>query len=205
MPAASIAIVRDGKIVYTKAYGMQRPNQPARTDARYAIASVSKQFTAAAILILADQGRLSLDDKVAKYLLDLTCAGDVTIRQLLTRTAGYRDWWPQDYVFDDMTRPITPAAILDRWARAPLDFEPGTRFQYSNTGYVAAGLIVQRVSGHPLFAFLREHVFARLGMTPTDIAAGLIPANPLDDSRYALVTSPLGSCSPARLATAPKP
>lgn len=193
VPAASIAVVRNGKIVFAKAYGEQRPGQPARTDAPYAIASVSKQFTAAAVLMLADQGKLSLDDTIGRYLPELTQAKDVTIRQLLTHTAGLRDWWPQDYVFDDMTRPTTPAAILDRWAKAPLDFAPGTRFQYSNTGYVAAGLIVERVSRQPLFAFLRDHIFDRLGLHPTDADAGLPATAPQGYNRFGL-----GPVRPAR-------
>ncbi len=197
VPAASIAIVQDGRIVYTRAYGLQRPGQAARTDAPYAIASVSKQFTAAAILILAEEGRLSLDDKVAKYLPELTRAREVTIRQLLTHMSGYRDYWPQDYLFAAMTQPATPSDILRRWAQAPLDFEPGTRFQYSNTGYVAAGLIVERVSSQSLFAFLRAHVFARLGMAPTDIDAGLPGSAPLGHSRFGLgpvrLATPMGS------------
>lgn len=186
VPAASVAVVRDGKIVFVKAYGEQRPGQPARTDAPYAIASVSKQFTAAAILILADQGKLSLDDRIVRFLPELTQAGDVTIRQLLSHTAGLRDWWPQDYVFDDMTRLTTPAAILDRWAASPVDFTPGTQFQYSNTGYVAAGLIVERVSGEPLITFLRKHVFDRAGMHPTDADNGLPATAPQGYSRFGL-------------------
>ena len=102
--------------------GRACPRERAR---RYAIASVSKQFTAAAILMLADEGKLSLDDKVGRFLPDLTRANEVTIRQLLTHTAGYRDWWPQDYVFDDMTRPTTPAAILDRWAKGTARLRTG--------------------------------------------------------------------------------
>lgn len=185
-PAASIAVVRNGAIVYAKAYGMQRDGVPARADARYPIGSVSKQFTAAAILILADEGKLSLDDRVDKYLPGLTRANEVTIRQLLSHTSGYRDYWPQDYAFADMYRPTTPQAILDRWAKAPLDFEPGTRWQYSNTGYVAAGLIAEKVSGMPLVDFLRRRVFARLGMAPVDMDTGLTAADPQGYGRDAL-------------------
>lgn len=186
VPAASVAVVREGKIIFAKAYGEQRPGHPALTDAPYAIASVSKQFTAAAILILADRGKLSLDDRIVRFLPELTLAGDVTIRQLLSHTAGMRDWWPQDYVFDDMTRPTTPAAILGRWAASPVDFTPGTRFQYSNTGYVAAGLIVERVSGEPLITFLRKHVFDRAGMHPTNADDGLPATAPQGYSRFGL-------------------
>lgn len=186
VPAASIAVVRDGAIVYTHAYGTQREGVPARTDARYAIGSVSKQFTAAAVLILADEGKLSFDDKVGKYLPTLTRASAITIRQLLSHTSGYRDYWPQDYAFADMYRPTTPQAILDRWARAPLDFEPGAQWQYSNTGFVAAGLIVEQVSGRKLVDFLREKVFTRLGMAPVDVDRGLGASDPQGYGRDAL-------------------
>src|SRR3954468_22755551 len=83
VPAASIAVVQDGKIVYAHAYGLQREGVPARTEARYKIASISKQFTAAALLLLAEDGKISLDDPVSKYLPDLTRANEVKVRQLL--------------------------------------------------------------------------------------------------------------------------
>ena len=100
VPSASIAIVKDGQIVYVKAYGDARlePKTPASPQMRYSIGSISKQFTAAAILLLQEQGKLSLDDKVGKYVPDLTRANEVTIRQLLSHTSGYQDYWPQDYV-----------------------------------------------------------------------------------------------------------
>ena len=105
---------------------------------------MSKQFTAAAILLLADEGKLSLDDKVSKYIPGITDGDQITIRQLLSHTSGLRDYWPQDYSFKAMATPTTPQGIVDRWAKAPLDFKPGTQWQYSNTGYVVAGMIVER-------------------------------------------------------------
>ena len=91
-----------------------------------------------------------------RYLqsLDLTRARDVTIRQLLSHTSGYQDYWPQDYVMPGMLKPVTAEQILDGWARKPLDFEPGTKYQYSNTNYVIAGEIVRQASGKDLVAFL---------------------------------------------------
>jgi CubicO group peptidase (beta-lactamase class C family) len=186
VPAASIAIVRDGATVYTHAYGQQREGQPATVDGKYKIASISKQFTAAAILLLAEDGKLSLDDPVSKYLPDLTRAGDVKVRQLLSHTSGYRDFWPQDFAFVDMQTPATPAHILDKWAKLPLDFEPGSRWQYSNTGYVAAGLIVEKVSGQPLMAFLKARIFDKLGMHAVDQDIGMTAADPLGYQRFAL-------------------
>ncbi|MGO8793532.1 MAG: serine hydrolase domain-containing protein [Candidatus Sulfotelmatobacter sp.] len=166
VPSASVAVVKDGQIAYLHAYGNASidPNVAAKPEMRYSIGSISKQFTAAAILLLQEQGKLSLDDKVGKYLPDLTRANDVTIRQLLSHTSGYQDFWPQDYVMPMMLQPTTPQKILDGWARKPLDFEPGTKWQYSNTNYVIAGLIVEKVSGMPLLQFLQEKVFTPLGM-----------------------------------------
>ena len=145
-------------------------NRPADASTRYAIGSVSKQFTAAALLLLAEHGKISLDDKVAKYFPDLTRAREVTIRELLSHTSGYEDYAPQDYMIPDWTRPITPGAIMDQWAKKPLNFDPGTRWQYSNTNYVIAGQIFEKVAGQPLVAFLREKIFQPLGMsTPGEI------------------------------------
>src|SRR5271165_5556226 len=131
---------------------------------RYSIGSISKQFTAAAILMLAEEGKLSLDDPVSKYVSGLTRGNEVTIRELLSHTSGYQDYWPQDYVMPMMLQPVTAQKILATWARKPLDFDPGTRWQYSNTNFVIAGLIVEKASGMPLLRFLQEKVFTPLGM-----------------------------------------
>lgn len=166
VPSASVAIVKDGQIFYMQAYGSARlnPRTPALPTMRYSIGSVSKQFTATAILLLQEQGKLSLDDKVAKFVPSLTRANEVTIRQLLSHTSGYQDYWPQDYVPPFMLQPIAAAKILDLWARKPLDFDPGTKWQYSNTNYVIAGVIVEKASGEPLLQFLQEKIFTPLGM-----------------------------------------
>jgi len=166
-PGASIAVVRGGQIVYEQAYGIGRidPQVPARPEMRYAIGSVSKQFTATAILMLQEEGRLSLDDRVAKWFPQLTRATDISIRQLLSMTSGYQDYWPQDYVFMDMQRPAPAREIMQRWAEKALDFEPGTKWQYSNTNYVIAASIVERVAGMPFMQFLQQRIFTPLRMT----------------------------------------
>ncbi len=170
VPSASVAVVQHGHVAYTHAYGMARlatalaPAMPAATGMRYAIGSISKQFTAAAILLLQQEGKLSLDDPVQKYVPHLTQGNEITIRELLSHTSGYQDYWPEDYVMKPMLRPVTPQQILDTWAKAPLDFLPGTKWQYSNTNFVIAGQIVEKVSGEPLMQFLTEHIFKPLGM-----------------------------------------
>ncbi len=165
-PAPAVAVVKDGTLVYAHAYGNARvePPTPATAEMRYKIGSVSKQFTATAILMLAEQGKLSLDDPVSRFMPDLMRAKEVSIRQLLSHTSGYQDYWPQDYVPPFMLTTITADEILTRWARQPLDFDPGTKWEYSNTNYVIAGVIVEKASGMPLLRFLSSHIFEPLGM-----------------------------------------
>ena len=190
VPSASLAVVKDGQIAYVKAYGDARlePRTPATPEMRYSIGSISKQFTATAILLLQEQGKLSLDDKVAKFVPDLTRANEVTIRQLLSHTSGYQDYWPQDYVMPMMLQPVTAQKIMDTWAKKPLDFEPGTRWQYSNTNYVIAGVIVEKAAHMPLLQFLSEKVFIPLGMkSVANIDEGRLgDTDPAGYLRYAL-------------------
>jgi CubicO group peptidase (beta-lactamase class C family) len=190
VPSASIAVVKDGHIVYVKTYGDAKlePKTPATTQMRYSIGSISKQFTAAAIVMLQEQRKLSLNDKVGKYFPDLTRANEVTIRQLLSHTSGYQDYWPQDYVMKPMLEPTSARAIMDAWAKKPLDFEPGTKWQYSNTNYVIAGAIVEKVVGMPFFQFLQQNIFKPLSMTSVmDIdQSRLTESDPVGYMRFAL-------------------
>lgn len=197
VPSASVAIVRDGKIVFTKAYGDQGPGIAKGPDvrAKYQIASVSKQFTAAAILLLADEGKLSLDDKVSKWVPDVTDADKITIRQLLSHTAGLQDYWPQDYSFKAMETAVTPQQIVDRWAKKPLDFAPGTAWQYSNTGYVVAGMIIEKASGKKLLDYLQAKIFKPLGMDAIDQDKAVGKGFPQGTHRYAL--GPVRPAKPA--------
>jgi CubicO group peptidase (beta-lactamase class C family) len=187
-PSVSVAVVRDGKLAYAKAFGMAdiAASRAATADTRYAVGSISKQFTAAALLLLQEDGKLSLDDHVSKYFPTLTRAGEITIRQLLSHTSGYEDYAPQDYIIPDWTRPTTPAAILDRWAMKPLNFDPGTKWQYSNTNYVLAGEIFEKASGQGLVAFLKSRIFQPLGMTSAGDWPPNDPADAVAYTRFAL-------------------
>ncbi|WP_254602557.1 serine hydrolase domain-containing protein [Sphingomonas bacterium] len=187
VPSAEIAIVRGGRIVLSRAYGKQceRCGAPDPT-LPYQIASNSKQFTAMAMLLLEDEGRLNLDDHVARYLLGISGGDTITVRQLLSHTSGLQDYWPQDYSFKAMATPVTPAQIVDRWARKPLDFTPGTQWQYSNTGYVVAGLIVEKVAGMPLLDLLRQRIFGPLGIRAIDQDLARGPGFPDGYRRLAL-------------------
>jgi CubicO group peptidase (beta-lactamase class C family) len=164
VPSASVGIVQNGHIVYAQAFGLARisPPLPAAASMAYPIGSISKQFTAQAALLLQQEGKLSLDDHVAKYFPELTRANEVTLRNLMTMTSGYEDFAPQDYTIPAWYQPISPLDNVHIWAEKPLDFAPGTEWQYSNTNYVLLGLVVQKVAGAPLDQFIRERVLAPL-------------------------------------------
>jgi D-alanyl-D-alanine carboxypeptidase len=188
-PSVSIAIVAHGQPAYAKAFGKASldPNRAADAHTRYAVGSVSKQFTAAAILLIAEQGKLSLDDKVSKYFPNLTRANEITVRELLSHTSGYEDYAPQDYIIPEWIKPTTPEAVLDQWAKKPLDFDPGTRWQYSNTNYVLAGRIFEKASGQQLMPFLKEKFFDPLGMASAgDCSVDKTPEDAVAYTRYAL-------------------
>ena len=180
IPSASVALVEHGRIVYLQAYGKARlePPMAASTEMQYSVGSVSKQFTAALILMLVEDGKMTLDDAVGKYLPHLTRANEVTVREVLSMTAGYQDFWPEDYVMTTMMAPTTAQQILDVWGGKPLDFDPGTQWQYSNTNYVIAGRIAEIVGRKPLVEQLRERIFDPLQMTGVrDQDASHLPAS----------------------------
>jgi D-alanyl-D-alanine carboxypeptidase len=188
-PSISVAVVENSKLTYAKGFGKASldPSRPAETDTRYAIGSISKQFTAAAILLMVEQGKLSLDDKVSKFFPELTRANEVTVRELLSHTSGYEDYAPQDYMIPEWTKATTPEAILNEWAKKPLDFDPGTKWQYSNTNYVLAGRIFEKASGQNLMDFLQARIFGPLGMkTAGDCSVDKTPEDAVAYTRFAL-------------------
>jgi D-alanyl-D-alanine carboxypeptidase len=195
VPSASVAVVQHGRLIFSKAYGSSKldPPTPATANDRYGIGSISKQFTASAILLLQQEGKLKLDDPVGKYVPGLSRGNEVTIREILSHTSGYQDFWPQDYLMAPMLQNATPQEIMNRWAKQPLDFEPGTRWQYSNTNFVLAAMIVQKVSGMPFFQFVQTRILNRLGMT----SAGNFDGNPRAASATGYIRYGLGPLRPA--------
>jgi CubicO group peptidase (beta-lactamase class C family) len=172
-PGCALGVARDGKVVYENGYGManlelETPITPASI---FHVASVSKQFTAMAITLLARDGKLSLDDDIRRYLPEIPNYGRrITIRHLLNHTSGLRDQWDLLYMargrFEENR--ITESDVLEIVARQKaLNFEPGTEYLYSNTGYTLAGTIVKRVSGKSLREFADERIFKPLGMAST--------------------------------------
>jgi CubicO group peptidase (beta-lactamase class C family) len=161
-----VVVVREGKPSVAVGVGStaQQDGRPVTPDTPFAIGSVSKQFTCAALLLLAQEGKLSPTDTVARWYPKLTNAGKVTLLDLMNHTSGYPDYYPLDFVDRRMARPISPDDLIQKYAGGKVDFEPGTKYSYSNTGYTLLGRVVERVSGKPLGEFLRERIFAPLGM-----------------------------------------
>ena len=172
-PGCAVGVAVGGKPVLLKAYGMADlehdvPNTP---DTIFEAGSVAKQFTAMAIQLLAGDGKLSLDDPVRKYITELPDYGKpLTIRHMLSHTSGLRDWgsvqsiagWPRT------TREYTHAHVLDTVSRQKsLNFDPGSKYSYSNTGFNLAAVIVSRVSGMSFAEFSKQRMFSPLGMTRT--------------------------------------
>lgn len=172
-PGCALGVYRDGNIVYKHGYGMANLNDdvPITPATVFHVASMSKQFTAASIVLLAQQGKLSLDDDVRKYLPELPDFGEkITIRHLVHHTSGLRDQWnllelagwrySRDLITDDDVM-----SVMTR--QKELNFKPGDRHVYCNTGYTLMGLIVKRVSGMSLREFTTKNIFDPLGMKST--------------------------------------
>ncbi|MGA2531438.1 MAG: serine hydrolase domain-containing protein [Candidatus Aminicenantales bacterium] len=171
-PGAAVAIVKDGLVIYRKGFGCAQLEYgvPITPSTVFHVASVSKQFTAMAITMLEEQGKLSADDDIRKYLTELADFGKtITIRHLLNHTSGLRDQWDllvlSGWRMDDV---ITQAHIMDRLRRQKeLNFPPGEQYMYSNSGFTLLAEIVSRVSGRPFTEWTRENIFLPLGMTST--------------------------------------
>lgn len=165
----SVALIKDGQLVLAKGYGQRSMEEslPVQTNTLFAIGSVTKQFTCACILLLAEDGVLSVQDKVAKYYPKLTRSKDITLLDLMNHTSGYRDYYPLDFVDRPMQRPIAPDDLLAKFAGGPLDFEPGTQWSYSNTGYILLGRIVENVTGQSFGDYLNKRILQPLGMRDT--------------------------------------
>lgn len=168
-PGACVLVIRNGQPVIRAAYGMADLEKkiPATPATNYRLASVSKQFTAAAILLLAEDGRLSLDQRARRWLPSLPEALDaVTIRHLLTHTSGVIDY--EDVIPADMDRQLRDADVLKLLESQRRTYFPiGTGYRYSNSGYALLALIVERASARSFATFLRERIFRPLGMHAT--------------------------------------
>jgi len=165
----SVGIMQNGKRVFARGYGVADVASTRTVTPRtmFAIGSVTKQFTCTALLMLEEHGHLSLSDPVAKYFPQLTRANDITLLDLGGHLSGYRDYYPLDYVDREMLQPASADTIIMRYATRPLDFEPRSRYSYSNTGFLILGRVVEKVSGEPFGSFLSAHVFTPLHLMRT--------------------------------------
>ena len=167
-PGASVVVVKDGRVLVRRAYGLANleTRTPMRPEMVFELGSVTKQFTSTAILMLAQQGKLALDDDIRKYVPDFPDKGArITVEHLLTHTSGIKDYtndpkWPALWRQD-----LTPAQVVDLVKDAALEFAPGTKWRYDNTGYTLLGMILEKASGVPYAEFIRTNIFEPLGMT----------------------------------------
>jgi len=169
IPGLSLAVVQNGKVIKAKGYGLANLewNVPATPDTAYQLASVSKQFTATAIMLLVEDGKLQLSDSVTKHFAELPAAwSNITVRHLLTMTSGIKDYlnvvppseWRNDFTY---------ARLLEIMKNEPLEFAVGDKYAYSNSNYVLLAMLIQRLSGKSYDTFLAERVWGPLQMTAT--------------------------------------
>ncbi|PJL24603.1 MULTISPECIES: serine hydrolase domain-containing protein [Stenotrophomonas] len=171
VPGAAVMVLQDGRQIHAKAYGQRDValGLAVRADTPFEIGSITKQFTAAAVVQLQEAGKLTLDDPLARYLPDAPHAHAVTLRQLLSHTSGLHDYFdgPEQEVDARVTQPIALDRLIGRISDRPLDFEPGSRWSYSNTGYVLLGRVIEVVSGERYVDYVRRHLLEPLGMRHT--------------------------------------
>jgi|GEM_PF-708417 len=180
-PGIAVAISKNGRTIYENTAGERdaRSHAPMLITTPQPIGSITKQFTAAGILLLQQEKKLSIDDRLSKYVPEYVHGDDVTLRQMLNMVSGISDNDPGIYG-DQLTQPITRKEMLANLNKLPLIWKPGTRMVYTNTNYNLLGLVIERVSGQSYLAFLREHIFSPIGMSststidqpPADMASG---------------------------------
>ncbi len=168
---AAIGVAKDGKLIFVKTFGLRdlATHAPVDTKTRFEIGSVTKQFTAAAILQLQEAGKLNVDDPLAKYFPAFPHASEITLRELLNQISGLPDYLPRTDPAKAFATPVTFAHVALRAKK--LLFAPGTQWRYSNTNYWLLGQIVAKVSGESYERYVRQHLFARAGMTRSGFVA----------------------------------
>jgi CubicO group peptidase (beta-lactamase class C family) len=168
IPGLTLKIIRDGKTIKTAAYGLANLelNVPAKPETVFEVGSITKQFTAAGILLLAQEGKLSVDDKISKHLKDTPETwADVTIRHLLTHTSGIKNYTGLNGY--QLWRHLTQEQFIQSIGKEPMEFQPGDSWKYCNTGFNLLGYIIENVSGMNYWDFLSQRIFQPLGMTAT--------------------------------------
>lgn len=177
MPGVAVLAARDGQVLFQGGFGLAdvKEKAPITTETKFRIGSVTKQFVAAAIMKLSEEGKLAIGDPLAKYFPDLPNAKEITLKNLLTHTSGLASYTERGDFFGGVTKPIEPAALIASMQKDKPEFAPGTKFKYCNSGYFLLGEIVAKVSGKSLADYLRSALFEPLGMKDTGI---YVNANP---------------------------
>lgn len=169
MVGLSVGVMQNGVIVMAKGYGNAslQPVVTVTPTTMFPVGSVTKQFTCSVAMLLAQDGTLSMRDPVSKFFPTLTRAKDITLLDLGQHVAGYRDYYPLDFVDREMQRDVTANDIMQEYATRPLDFEPGTRWSYSNTNFTILGAAAEKASGMSLGALMQKRIFDVVGMKHT--------------------------------------
>ncbi|MBX9784991.1 MAG: serine hydrolase [Chitinophagaceae bacterium] len=165
-PGASVIVVKKGEVLYKKGFGMadMELNVPVNADMIFRLGSITKQFTALAIMQLADKGKLSLSDLLTKYIPDYAIKEPITIEQLLNHTSGIKSYTNVDSFWAQMRTDLTPRQIIKLTEKDTLEFKPGTKWNYNNTGYVILGYIIEKVAGISYETYVQQNLFAPAGM-----------------------------------------
>ncbi|WP_332875911.1 serine hydrolase [Massilia sp. S19_KUP03_FR1] len=169
-PGAVVLVAKDGKTIFRKAYGLAdaAKGTPMTPDMQLRLGSITKQFTSTAILLLVDEGKIKLDDDITRFLPDYPARGKrITVENLLNHTSGIASYTSQPDFEARMTEDVSVAAMIDRFKNLPLDFDPGSAYRYSNSGYFLLGAIIEKVSGQSYADFLEQRIFKPLGMNDT--------------------------------------
>ena len=166
-PGAAALVSKDGEVIFHKAYGMAdlELSVPMQTDNVFRIGSITKQFTAVAILMLAEQGKLSIQDPITKFLTDYPTQGHtITIEHLLTHTSGIKSYTNMESFFAKARKDMTPTELIDFFKEEPMEFAPGEQWNYNNSGYIILGAIIEEISQKSYEDFVVENIFKPLGM-----------------------------------------
>ncbi|RIW13405.1 serine hydrolase [Algoriphagus lacus] len=171
-PGATVLVSKDDQIIYRKAFGMANLelNVPMKPDNVLKLASITKQFTSVAILILMEQGKLSLDDPLSKYISDFPRGSEITIHHLLNHTSGIKDYTRIPELRDKTRLDISPEDLISNFKDLPLEFNPNEKYDYNNSGYVLLGYIIEKISGLSYGDFINENIFKKIGMNNSSYA-----------------------------------
>ncbi|MFH0762200.1 MAG: serine hydrolase domain-containing protein [Bacteroidota bacterium] len=195
--SGTILVARDGKPLLFESAGLanKRFNAPNKLDTKFNLGSLNKSFTAVAILQLVAAGKIGIDDPIGKYLdmFPKAVADKVTVRQLLNMSNGWGDYWQNAYYLAHINEMRSVSDHIEFIKDMPLDFEPGSKTQHSNTGFEVAGAIIEKVTGMDYFDYIREKIYKPAGMTNTDtynrdapvenMATGYTNMHPLDNNQ----------------------